>query len=154
MVRRSPTQTLSWSYLRLLRFKEAFPLITLPCREPSQIKVEPKVVFLGAAVLFVVTHTIWRRWAAKNEAGKLDSAAATNSNDPKALMTDHNILTPEQVETFLRDGVVVIPGAITPEEVATAQEGLHAHLFAAAGVDVKDLEGTASGLRQLSSTNG
>ena len=63
-------------------------------------------------------------------------------------------LSDEEVQTFIREGVVVIRGALSPEEVTNAREGLHAHLRGAVGLDVTDLDGTASGLRALSSTNG
>ena len=62
-------------------------------------------------------------------------------------------LTHAQVETFLRDGVLVVP-VLTVEEIEKARQGLHSHLKAAAGVDVDNLEETAGALRQLSSTNG
>ena len=64
------------------------------------------------------------------------------------------VLSEEQVQQFLRDGVLVVPGILTPEEVAATREGLHTFLRTRHGVEVEDLDRTASSLRDLSSTNG
>jgi hypothetical protein len=57
------------------------------------------------------------------------------------------------VETFQRDGVVVIPNIISSEEVAIARTGLHSMLLQY-GCDVNDLTNTAQALDKLSSTHG
>ena len=64
------------------------------------------------------------------------------------------VLSDEQKRRFLRDGVLVVPGVLTAEEVAATRDGLHAFLWARHGVDAEDLDGTAGRLRELSSTNG
>lgn len=48
-------------------------------------------------------------------------------------------VTPQQIETFRRDGVVVLEGVFLPEEVAEARAGLAATLLRR-GVDVMRLE--------------
>jgi hypothetical protein len=62
-------------------------------------------------------------------------------------------VTPQQIDTFRRDGVVVLEGVFSPEEVAEARAGLAATLLRR-GVDVMRLEETAGALRSLSSTHG
>ena len=63
-------------------------------------------------------------------------------------------MTDEQVLEFREQGVLVVRGALDPSEVARARSGLHECLRTRAGVDLGDLEGTAGGLRGLSSTGG
>lgn len=63
-------------------------------------------------------------------------------------------LTPEQVATYLRDGVLVVPGALSPSDLDGARRGLARTLLDGYGVDVHDLGGTAGGLVGASSTNG
>lgn len=38
------------------------------------------------------------------------------------------VLTQEQIDTFLRDGVLVVPNVLSPDEVAAARAGLHSEL--------------------------
>lgn len=64
-----------------------------------------------------------------------------------------DVLTPEQVASFLEDGLVVVPSVLTPGEVAEARQGLHATL-AGHGVEHGDLERTGVALRALSTTGG
>lgn len=62
-------------------------------------------------------------------------------------------LTSEQVQTFLRDGIVVVP-LLSSDELREAQHGLIETLSKEFGVDVQDLERTGIGLMDASSTNG
>lgn len=63
------------------------------------------------------------------------------------------MLTPEQIETFVRDGLLVVDGFLAPEELDQAHQGLAATL-ARYGVDVENPATTGSNLASLSSTNG
>mmetsp|Transcript_19502 Transcript_19502/g.40823 ORF Transcript_19502/g.40823 Transcript_19502/m.40823 type:complete len:444 (-) Transcript_19502:132-1463(-) len=63
-------------------------------------------------------------------------------------------LTTDQIETYLRDGILVVDNLLKPEEVAEAQRGLAKTLLEEYGVDVHDLETTGIGLVDASSTNG
>jgi Protein of unknown function (DUF1479). len=63
------------------------------------------------------------------------------------------VLSQDQIDTFIRDGVLVVNDILTPQEVATAKEGLHQTLLHY-NVDSTDLPNTAHNLQQLSSTNG
>lgn len=65
-----------------------------------------------------------------------------------------SVLSHEQISTFLRDGVVVVPGILSRSGVRDAMDGLESTLAASAGVDVNDLAATAAGLAKLSSTGG
>ena len=40
-------------------------------------------------------------------------------------LTTGSVLTPAQVETFKREGVLVVPGILSPDEIAAARAGLH-----------------------------
>ena len=62
-------------------------------------------------------------------------------------------LTEEQLQTFLEDGVVVVPGILPPEKLKEVHAGLDETLQQH-GVDPNALEATATNLRALSSTNG
>lgn len=64
------------------------------------------------------------------------------------------ILSREEVERFLRDGVLVVPGVLSAEELRAAVAGLRSTLERHAGFDFDRLEETAGGLRALSSTGG
>jgi hypothetical protein len=64
-----------------------------------------------------------------------------------------DILTPSQIETYLRDGILVVP-LLSSSELLEAQRGLVDTLWEEYGVDVRDLEGTGRGLMNGSSTNG
>lgn len=113
---------------------------------------------LGLMVSFVV----WARMHIKSRKGSNKCITPDPSPSekggfierPEDNASEMTVLTPEQVSTFLRDGVLVVPGAITSSEVAECRAGLHAYLWNEAKVDVQDLHTTASGLRSLSSTNG
>ena len=64
-----------------------------------------------------------------------------------------NPLSPEQIQTYLRDGIVVVP-LLSSDELREAQHGLVETLSNEFGVDVRDLERTGSGLMAATSTNG
>lgn len=64
-----------------------------------------------------------------------------------------SLLTTDQIETFLRDGLLVVPGLLSATDLAQALAGLAATLQKH-GVHVDDLQSTAGGLAALSSTAG
>ena len=53
------------------------------------------------------------------------------------------LLTHEQIETYMRDGVLVVPNMLRPPEVEEAKRGLHGTLRHR-GVDPTDLTNTSS----------
>jgi hypothetical protein len=63
------------------------------------------------------------------------------------------ILSTDQIETFRRDGVLVVEDILTPQQVDAAIKGLETSLLEH-GVDVNNLLETGRNLKQLSSTNG
>ncbi|KAL7524782.1 hypothetical protein ACHAXR_000713, partial [Thalassiosira sp. AJA248-18] len=63
-------------------------------------------------------------------------------------------LTSNQINTYLRDGVLVVDNLLSPEELLEAHEGLAQTLMETYGVNVHDLEGTGHKLVEASSTNG
>ena len=72
---------------------------------------------------------------------------------PATLSFAPRQLTHEQLQSFLKDGVVVVPGILTPQQLEAARTGLDATLQQH-GVNPSELDGTAEKLRALSSTNG
>jgi hypothetical protein len=64
-----------------------------------------------------------------------------------------SLLTAEQLQTFLQDGVLVVENVLTKEELANAVSGLQETL-ATHQVDTENLSGTGHNLGHLSSTNG
>jgi len=105
-----------------------------------------------AAFTFVIVAT--SLWIGRRRVKDCDDDSERNEQDSS---TETFGLTTEQISTFLKDGVLVVPNVLTPEEVANARIGLHSHLLEKAGVDVtsySSLERTSAGLRNLSSTNG
>jgi hypothetical protein len=64
-----------------------------------------------------------------------------------------SLLSTAQIETFLRDGVLVVDNILTPEQLDQARHGLKASL-GRYGVDTDDLLTTGTNLTKLSSTNG
>jgi Protein of unknown function (DUF1479) len=64
------------------------------------------------------------------------------------------MLSEEQVSTFLRDGVLVVPQVLSHEEVLAAHQGLSATLLRLGRVDTSNLTTTGHGLTNLSSTQG
>jgi hypothetical protein len=114
---------------------------------------------LGLTVACVLVACL--RMKPRNEPEVVSPAPSQGSIEGKAVLdraavatTKTAVLTEEQVSTFLRDGVLVVPGVLTVDEVEACRAGLHAHLFEVAGVDHQDLHATAGGLRSLSSTHG
>jgi hypothetical protein len=79
--------------------------------------------------------------------GLLASAADSSGGRPGRVLTD------EDLETFRRDGVLVVPQLLAPEEVAAARRGLHATL-ARYGIDHEQWNGSARRLRPLQLTGG
>lgn len=63
------------------------------------------------------------------------------------------LLTPAQIETFVRDGLLVVDNFLSAAELQDAHDGLAATL-ARFGVRVDNLADTAGNLATLSSTNG
>jgi hypothetical protein len=63
------------------------------------------------------------------------------------------LLTPSQIQTYLDDGVLVVP-LLSAAELHEARCGLIDTLKEEYGVDVADLEKTGRGLMAASSTNG
>ena len=66
---------------------------------------------------------------------------------------DRDALTPDQVDEFLREGVLVVENLLSDEEIEVARSGLSSTL-SRFGVNTKDLERTGHNLCGLSSTNG
>jgi hypothetical protein len=64
------------------------------------------------------------------------------------------LLTPEQIHTYLRDGILVVNNLLSATEIIEAQIGLASTLKQEYGVDVHDLEATGHKLVDASSTNG
>lgn len=62
-------------------------------------------------------------------------------------------LSTDQTQSFVEDGVLVVPGVLNQEELKDAQEGLKSTLREH-GVDTNNLTETGQHLRELSSTNG
>ena len=80
------------------------------------------------------------------------------SNDPSNCMetttaSSQRILTPEQIETYLRDGVLVVDHVLSEHELQTANEGLVGTLRRH-GIDPSHLRETGHHLTKLSSTGG
>lgn len=63
------------------------------------------------------------------------------------------VLSKEQIETYVEDGVLVAQNIISADELKKYQDGLHRTLKEH-GVDPENLKGTAQNLLKLSSTNG
>ena len=68
-------------------------------------------------------------------------------------LTLSSFLSPEQIESFKRDGYLVVPGILSAKEVSEAQDGMWATL-AEHGVEKERLHETAHNLHALSSTHG
>lgn len=63
-------------------------------------------------------------------------------------------VTEEVIESFVRDGVVVIPNVIAGERVQNIRNQFHATLRDVYGVDYENLASTCQRVKDLSSTNG
>jgi hypothetical protein len=64
------------------------------------------------------------------------------------------VLTDDQIQQYLDQGVLVVDNILSPNEVEEALQGFSSSLAEHAGVDTSELEGTGHGLQALSSTNG
>lgn len=64
------------------------------------------------------------------------------------------VLSEEQIQTYLKDGVLVVDNIFTPSQVQAGLKGLAETLARNANVDIHNLEATGHGLQKLSSTNG
>ena len=76
---------------------------------------------------------------------------------PSLLEEQHQqtlLLSEEQINTFLEDGVLVVNNILNEKQVEAAQLGLANTLKTEAGVDTSNLAQSGHGLHQLSSTNG
>ncbi|KAL7491398.1 hypothetical protein ACHAWT_000762 [Skeletonema menzelii] len=70
-------------------------------------------------------------------------------------MSDVNhLLSPEQISTYLRDGVLVVDNLLSPSEIIEAQTSLAQTLLNDLEVDISNLEETGHNLTKASSTNG
>ena len=66
-----------------------------------------------------------------------------------------HFLSPEQIHTFLTDGVLVVDNVLSSDEIQTALSGLHDTLLHKYSIDTNDLYNTGHYLTtKLSSTNG
>lgn len=70
-----------------------------------------------------------------------------------AAVKTPQILSAQQIDTFITDGVLVVSNVISTEDIDAARRGLHQEL-AQQGVDVDNLSETAHHLNSLSSTGG
>jgi hypothetical protein len=85
-------------------------------------------------------------------ANEIDHCKEANAKvDKHALAPD--FLTPEQIITFQRDGVLVVDGFLSDAQLQNAREGL-ATTLRRHGVDPDNLAATGRGLASLSTTGG
>jgi len=75
------------------------------------------------------------------------------SQKPSMYKNIPKILTPEQIQEFQDDGIIVIPNILSPSEVKSSLEELENSLLQY-GVDTNNLLSTGHNLMKLSSTNG
>jgi hypothetical protein len=66
---------------------------------------------------------------------------------------EKKILTPEQIETYMRDGVLVVDNVLSGNELSSARTSLQETLWKY-GVDINNLQETGHHFTKLSSTNG
>lgn len=69
-------------------------------------------------------------------------------------MSDQQLLTPEQISTFLHDGILVVDNLLSPSDINKAQISLAQTLLNDLNVDITNLEETGHNLTKASSTNG
>ena len=69
------------------------------------------------------------------------------------MTSPQKVLTQEQIDQFLVDGVLVVENILSSSELKEANEGLRQTL-AENGIDTQDLASTGRALQALSSTNG
>mmetsp|Transcript_45850 Transcript_45850/g.139259 ORF Transcript_45850/g.139259 Transcript_45850/m.139259 type:complete len:407 (-) Transcript_45850:212-1432(-) len=87
---------------------------------------------------------------ARDSKNESDIGSNSQNRDTEAVI---DVLTETQIDTFCREGVLVVPGILSPHEVERALKGMDRTLLRY-GVDASDLSGTGHNLRNLSSTNG
>ena len=80
-------------------------------------------------------------------------AATEPQPQPQPQPQQPEMLTAEQLQTFLQDGVLVVENVLSQEELADAVAGLE-HTLATHQVDPDHLAQSGHHLRHLSSTNG
>ncbi|CAI5709780.1 unnamed protein product [Hyaloperonospora brassicae] len=73
--------------------------------------------------------------------------------EDRAVTVLERLLTDDQIQQFVEQGVLVVPDVLTPDQVAEARQGLHSEL-AKYGVDHENLQETGANLKKLSSTGG
>lgn len=86
-----------------------------------------------------------------------ETVSSTTPSTATAAATAATLLRPlsaEQIDTFLRDGILVVEDVLTPSELDSARRGLASTLQHYSAVNVNDLVTTGYGLKELSSTNG
>ena len=64
------------------------------------------------------------------------------------------VLNEEQIQAFLKDGVLVVDNILNPEQIQKALQGLSETLARNANVDTTNLSTTGHAIQMLSSTNG
>ena len=69
------------------------------------------------------------------------------------METKQKVLTPNQIQTFQDNGLLVVPNILSPDQVKASKLKLHQTLLKY-GVDTNDLKSTGHNLVKLSSTNG
>jgi hypothetical protein len=71
------------------------------------------------------------------------------------IMSDQQqLLSPEQISTYLHDGILVVDNLLSPSEINEAQTSLAQTLLNDHNVDIANLEETGHNLTKASSTNG
>jgi len=83
----------------------------------------------------------------------IDQVNHSNLSTPTFSRNTKHPLTNEDIDTFVRDGVLVLPGILNPSQIQEAREGL-ARTLLHHGVDVNNLHDTAKNVTSLSTTNG
>ena len=81
-------------------------------------------------------------------------SAKDHGPSKQSIMPNDELLTPDQIATYLRDGVLVVNNLLSPNELRDAHVGLANTLMEEYDVNVHDLEGTGINLVNASSTNG
>jgi len=77
-----------------------------------------------------------------------------NNAEEELHFVPNAVLTVDQIQTFLKDGVLVVDNILSADQIQSALQGLNESLFTRAGVDTANLDETGHGLVNLSSTNG
>mmetsp|Transcript_6236 Transcript_6236/g.9100 ORF Transcript_6236/g.9100 Transcript_6236/m.9100 type:complete len:405 (-) Transcript_6236:1056-2270(-) len=69
-------------------------------------------------------------------------------------MSNLHLLSPEQISTYLHDGILVVDDLLSSSEIVKAQTSLAKTLLNDLNVDISNLEETGHNLTKASSTNG